>query len=512
MRFQRVKNAKRNSFWGVIQRILLLLFPFLIRTVMINTLGAEYLGLGGLFTSILNVFNLAELGFGTAIVHSLYKPVAEDDYVTIRALLNLYKGIYRKIGCIILVVGMVCLPFIKFFIKGDVPNNINIYVLYILYLANTVISYLLYAYKMCVLTVCQRNDIISKINMVCSTGRYVLQIIILIFLRDFYLYTLCIPFFGIAVNLICAYVTKKMFPQYWAEGEVSTEQKAVLKKSISGLAVSKISAASRNTFDSIIISTLLGLTTVAIYNNYYYILSSITGFMIIITSSVAAGVGEAVATETKEKNLSLMKRFNFMYMWLAGWAMTCLVCLYQPFMELWVGKDLLFSTETMWLFPIYFIVIKLGDVQAQFFDAAGLWWHRKWYALMETAGNIVLNIVLGYLFGVIGILLATIITVLVFDFLLSSKVIFKFYFKDGYSDYIISQGKYMLFSIVIAIFTYKVCQLATNEVDNLIGIMSISAIICMVVPNVLMLIVYGKTLIFKESTEWVREKLLGRSR
>ncbi|MCF0238149.1 MAG: polysaccharide biosynthesis protein, partial [Sphaerochaetaceae bacterium] len=143
----RTHNTIRNSVWGLGQKALMLISPFIIRTLIIKTLGADYLGLNGLFVSILQVLNLVELGFSSAITFSLYKPIAEKNIPVVCGLMNVYKKIYRYVGFGILGLGLFFSPFLSFVIKGDVPSDINIYLLYYLYLFNTASSYLLFAYK-----------------------------------------------------------------------------------------------------------------------------------------------------------------------------------------------------------------------------------------------------------------------------------------------------------------------------------------------------------------------------
>ena len=188
MRIERTKNATRNIAVGMVLKIYQLFVPFIIRTVMIHMLGMEYLGLNSLFTSILQVLNLAELGVGSAMVFSMYKPIAEDDSATINDLMKLYQIYYRIIGAIILVVGVVLTPFIPKLIKSDIPQGMNIYILYFLNLVATVLSYWLFAYKNCLLTAHQRNDVISKVTIASNTVMYLGQILVLVLLKNYYVY------------------------------------------------------------------------------------------------------------------------------------------------------------------------------------------------------------------------------------------------------------------------------------------------------------------------------------
>ena len=188
----RTKNAVRNIGWGITYKVSTLLLPFVVRTVMIYSLGSEYLGLSSLFTSVLNVLSLAELGVGSAMFYAMYKPVAENDTDTVCALLNLYRKIYKIIGTIIIVMGMAIMPFLRNFISGDTPDDVNIYTLFTIYLFNTAGSYLLFAYQASVLNASQRSDVASKVNMFTGIIKNLLQIIVLLFWRNYF-----------ANNLLC---------------------------------------------------------------------------------------------------------------------------------------------------------------------------------------------------------------------------------------------------------------------------------------------------------------------
>lgn len=506
----RSKNAKRNSLWGMIKNIFALMAPFFVRTILIKTLGAEYLGLGSLFTSILTVLSLAELGFGTAIVYSMYKPIAEKQTEVICALLNTYRKIYRVIGLVVLGIGLALLPILPKLIKGSIPADINIYIMFLIYMLNSVSSYWLFAYKISLLNAHQRADVTSKIDFILMIVLYTAEAVSLLVFRNYYCYAILLPCYTIARNYVASHYVKRMFPEYQPSGRISDEMKSQLKKSISGLMITKISAVSRNAFDSIIVSAFIGLTAVAIYNNYYYILNAITGLLLVFTTAIAAPIGNSMASETKEKNFSDMNRLNFAYMWIAGWCTVCLACLYQPFMRLWVGVDLLFPDYIMWLFPLYFIIIKLGDIQAQYFDAAGLWWYRKWYSVLEALGNLGLNFLLGYFFGVMGVLIATILTVFIFNFLLTSKVIFKHFFGKGYLKYICSQISYMSVSLIAASITFLICKLITAKLSSMILVLGVDLLVCIVLPNIVFFLCYFRTKIFKDTIKWLKPRLLER--
>ena len=187
-KIERTKNATRNIIFGVILKIYQILVPFLMRTAMIYLMGVQYLGLNSLFTSVLQVLNLAELGVGSAMVYSMYKPIAENDTPTIRALLNLYRKFYRMIGTVILCLGLCLIPFLKLLVREELPGDVNLYILYVIYLLNAVLSYWLFAYKSALLQAYQRNDIDSKIAMIITPLSYVVMLGGLILTKNYYIY------------------------------------------------------------------------------------------------------------------------------------------------------------------------------------------------------------------------------------------------------------------------------------------------------------------------------------
>ena len=213
-KIERTKNATRNIVFGVILKAYQILVPFLMRTAMIYLMGVQYLGLNSLFTSVLQVLNLAELGVGSAMIYSMYRPIAEDDDEKICALMKLYRTYYRAIGLVIAIVGCILTPFVPELISGEIPKGLNIYILYLLNLGATVLSYWLFAYKNSILQAHQRTDIVSKATLITSTIQYILQILVLWFFRNYYLYVIVMLITQAVTNIVTAVVADKLYPQF----------------------------------------------------------------------------------------------------------------------------------------------------------------------------------------------------------------------------------------------------------------------------------------------------------
>ncbi len=513
MKIERTKQTIKNSAWGLGGQIVNRVFPFAVRTLLIYRLGAEYSGLGSLFASILSVLSLADLGIKDAIVYSMYKPVAEDDNDTTGALLALYRKIYRIIGLIILGSGIIIMPFLKYLIKGSAPSDINIYVIYLIVLSDTTISYLMYAYKSTLLSVYQRQDVMLKNRMAVYILLYAFQIIVLLAFKNYYCYAVLHPISTVALNLMDAKMADKLFPHIKCKGAVRPEKMQEIKKSMKGLIISKICDATRNSFDTIIVSSYIGLTMVTIYNNYYYIMVTVIGFLGIITSSMLAGVGNKIALETPETNYRDFNKFNMLYMWISGWCAVCLLCLYQPFMKLWVGEKLTLPTFPMTLFCAYFLRLKMGDMNSMYYSAAGLWYEGRFRYIMEMVLNLTLNFVLGYYFGVSGIVGATIISMTLVSFY-GSGILFRSYFTGHkVTEYWLISVQYVIIIAVTAGVTCYVCSLLPEWAGKggLVLTLIVRAFIC-IASNLILWSLFSRTKWYPDAKEFVVNILKMRKR
>ncbi len=504
MKLERTKNTKRNIIAGLVNKFVTLVFPFVVRTIIIRKLGSEYLGLNSLFSSILQVLNLSELGFASAVVYSMYKPIAEDDKEAVCALLNFYKKVYRIIGLAILISGLIVMPFLPHIISGSIPEGLNIYILYSFYLINTVSSYLFLAYKVSLLNAHQRQDVTSNTLTLTQGLMHIFQIIIILTTKNYYLYLVLLPIFTLLYNIINAVKVNQLYPEYVCRGKIHKRELDVIKKQVPGLMIDKLCVTSRNSFDSIFVSAFLGLKAAAIYGNYYYILNAVQVILQVMSNSILAGVGNSIVLESVDNNYKTMNRLNFIFMWLSGWCSICLICLYQPFMKIWVGAKYQFDFLTVLLLCAYFYALEMGVIRGVYFNAAGLWWQNKHITICEVIANIVLNYVLGKYWGVHGIISATLITLFVINFLWGSNIVFKYYFKNGgVIKYYISHLKYAVVTLGVGIITYNICVLV--KLSDWITIIFRGAV-CVAAPVILYLLIYYHTSDYQDTIPWILSK------
>lgn len=490
MKIERTKNATKNIVFGVLLRIYQIILPFLMRTAMIYLMGVEYLGLNSLFTSVLQVLNLAELGVGSAMVYSMYKPIAEDNETAICALMKLYRTYYRVIGLVIAVVGTVLTPFIPKFISGDVPADINVYILYLLNLAATVLSYWLFAYKNCILQAHQRTDVVSKVTIVTITVQYAAQFFVLWAFRNYYYFVIVQLVTQALTNIITAVEANRLYPQYQPKGDVSKDQVKIINRKIRDLFTSKIGSVVYDSADTIVISAFLGLTMLAVYQNYFYILNAISGFMTVIFSACTAGIGNSIVVESKEKNFNDLNKFTFIICWVVGFCSACLLCLYQPFMELWVGKDLMLGLSAVVCFVVYFFVRQLNSLFNLYKDASGMWHKDRFRPLTAALTNLLLNLILVQFIGIYGILLSTVLAILCVGMPWLLHNLFTVIFDKKYlKPYLKKLLFYCLIVFFSCVVTYFICNRFTMR---LITTLVVRLLICLIAPNVIYFIVYHK--------------------
>lgn len=507
MKLERTKNAKRNIIFGIILKIYQILIPFLLRTVLVYYLSVEYLGINSLFSSILSVLNLAELGVGSALVFSMYKPIAEDDSKTICALMQLYKIYYRVIGTIVLLAGLALTPALPYLIKGNLPSDVNLYVLYYLNLMATVLSYWLFAYKNSLLSAHQRSDVNSKITIVANTILYIGQFLALIVTKNYYLYVILTLITQIITNIVTALIVNKMYPGYKAGGKMPKDEVKIINGKVRDLFTAKLGGTIINSADTIVISAFLGLTVLAMYNNYFYIVSSIIGFATIGYSSLTAGIGNSLVTESKEKNYRDFITITFISAWAVCICSCCFLNLFQPFMKMWMGKDLMLDLRAVVCFVLYFVIYELNAVLNVFKDAAGIWHQDRFRPLVVSLSNLALNIATVKFLGIYGVLLSTVVTMAFVGVPWVTSNLFKNIFdKKDMFDFVKMMILYFLQITVACFITFLICSVI--NVENILGLI-IKLLISVAVSMVLFGVVNKKTSEFKDSISLLK-KVVGK--
>ena len=505
MKIQRTKNAARNIAYDGLFRVVSMLAPFFLRSIMLRYLGVEYLGLNGLFRSILSFLNLAELGVGSAMVFSMYKPIAEDDADTICALLRLYRRLYRVIGLVIAAAGLALTPFLRALVKSGVPDGIDLVVLYFLNLGSTVLSYWLFAYKNSLLTAHQRGDIASRIKLVIHLIEYALKSIVLIVLRNYYFYLIVQLLAQAAENVVTAYWVGRLYPAFAPRGELPAAQTRDISRRVRDLFTAKFSHVISQSADTLVISAFLGLSALAHYQNYYFIIFSLLGFLDVVISACVAGVGNSLVTESMEKNYRDLRRFSLLFGWLMGVSTAMLLCLYQPFMQLWMGEEHLLATGHVLCFALYYYSVGMNRIINMFKDAAGIWHRDRFRPLTAALVNLALNLATVKTLGLFGVLLSTVVSIVIVQIpWLLHNLFSEIFPREHLWEYTRDFCLLALAALISCAAAWFLCSLCS------LGLwMSLlaCALISFSVPNLVFLLCYGRSPLLGEAVGQLREAL-----
>ena len=498
----RTKNTKRNIITSYVCTLLSFLFQFVSRYYITRCLGEQYLGLSSLFTSVLQVLNMAELGFSGAIVYNMYRPIADGDDKTVCALLNYYRRVYRIIGVIVLIVGTIVMPFIPKLINGSYPSTINLYFLFGLYVVNTAVSYFLFAYKTSLLEAVQRLDITKVVYTIVQLCQYTFQLVALIVFKNYYLFVIGMILGTCAKNIFSAKAARKYYPQYECCGELPNSVKADIIQRVKGLLVCNISSVTYSSLDSIILSTFIGLTSVAIYGNYSVVLTGLLTIITIIRSSMQASVGNSVAKESIEKNYKDLLMWQYLFSVIGTFCTACLLSLYQPFMTLWMGGELLLPIRDVIIICAWFNVSVVQHAFFLYLSANGLWWELRWPYIGSTVCNLVLNIVLGKRFGITGIVIASFFSSFVFGLVWQCNLIFRLYFKTSTRKYFERQILYFLFTLFVSVASFYITT--SIHLNGIIGLI-VKAITSTIVSTIVAIALYSRSNMFKDAVVFVKK-------
>lgn len=461
---KRTEKLIRNSFVGILSQIIQLITSFVIRTVIIYFLSKELLGINGLFTSILSIFSLADLGFGTALLYCLYKPLKEEDSVKISGIINYFKKVYLVIILIILFLGLACIPFLQFIVNVDTFLN-EYYLYYVLFLLNTICSYV-FVYKTSILYADQKSYIVKLISMALTILKLVADLISIIVFKSFVGYIVSEGFYNLLLNVISTFYVKKHY-QLDNKTKIEEETKKDIKSNVLSLFIYKLFSTLINNFDNIFISIFVGTIVVGIYSNYLLITSNLVRFIMIFSTNFTYGVGNYLNSgKTKAETTNLFLKINDYYYFLYLFVCVCFIGLINKFLIIWTS-DGSFVLDKLSLVAIFvnFILSGYGGPISIFRESSGLFKKTKYAALINCCLNIGLSILLGYYWGLFGVLIATSISRLLTNFWFEPYILFKYIFEQ-------EKMKNYFFKITYQMITISLFSLAGFVIVNSISFSS----------------------------------------
>lgn len=486
----RTINSIRNVKFALVGQILGVAISFFARMVFVRYLSMEYLGLNGLFTNIISILSLAELGIGSAIVYSLYEPLANEDQLKIKALMRIFKKAYITIGLWMCMAGLAGTPFLGLIIK-DMPDIASIEIIYLIFVANSAVTYF-FTYKRLLIIADQKKYIDSIYHYSAYIILNIGQIVILILTQNYLLY-LGFNFFIISVeNYLISRKADKLFPylKFYDGEKLEPEEKRTIKRNIQAMFMHRVGSMVVLSTDNLIISMFVSLTAVGLYSNYLLIINALTMAYAMLFQSVAAGVGNLGATENKVYIRKIFKAIDFIGFWLYAFSTIALFNLLNPFISLWLGEQYLFNMPVIFLIVLNFYIHGQRYSVLTFRDALGLFWYDRYKPLFESGINLILSIYFAVYFGVAGVLLGTIISSLTTVFWVEPYVLYKYGLESSLKPYFITYFKRFFLTLAMGGLTWYLCTFF--PAISIIGFI-VKMIICALIPNLILIMIFHKT-------------------
>ncbi len=495
----RMAKSMKNSVVGIIGMMCTLILSFVSKSIFIKLLGNEYNGVNYLFTGILNALNLAELGFASAIAFALYKPLSEGDEELTSEIMNFFKTVYRIVALIVAVLGACCIPILQFLIKEDMEalpfslGQLRIY--FSLFLLNTVLSYLL-AYKRSLISADQRSYIISYVDYSANILLTVGQIVLLLITKSYY------AFLGIMIaktiinNAVIALIANKKYPylKKYRKNKLLSEEKKKIFNNVKAMMLHKIGTVVIFNTTAVVISAFVGIVENGLYGNYMSIASQVGTLVGMIFSSVTASVGNLGVVKGRDAQYDIFNKMNYFSLWLFYFSFISYVCLFNHFIDIWLGKGLTFGIWTVIMISLNACVINLRRSVLTFRDAKGLFRADRYKPLIEAAVGIGLAIGLGRVWGVFGVMLGYTIATVFIAIPIETWVLFKKGFNRSASRFILTSLLTVAATAIVAVGMYYLTSLVTL---GGVGGFVIKTVMCLIIPNVLFLLATFWTKDFK---------------
>lgn len=486
----RTLNSLKNALGNFANSIVLNLLRFISRIVFVKTLDSVYLGINGLLSNVLGLLALAELGIGTAISYSLYKPLHEKNEEKCKSLMKFYRTAYRIIALVVLILGLALLPFLPWFIK-DTAGIQNLSLIYLIFLGNMVISYL-FSYKRTLITADQKNYKITPYLIFYNFLTTVGQIVILLIFKNYILYllvqTVCIILENLTVN---NYINKK----YSYLNDINNAKKieknelGEIKTNIKALMLHKVGSYVLSATDNIVISKFIGIVTVGVYSNYVLIHSAISNFIYVFISNTTASLGNLIAEGDKEKRYKVFEEMNFLAFSLYGVSALCLLFVFNPFIELIFGQKFLLPFIVVILIVLNYYLVGINQVPVIFQSAAGVYKYDRYVPLIEAFSNLIISVILVHFIGLSGILLGTFISYLL-PLIIKPFVVFKHVLNKNTIEYFKSFAKQIIILLIAGLILFGITNMFKDS--SLIIQIVLNLLFSLIIPTIIIIFVYRK--------------------
>lgn len=408
----RTQNVIKSSVITLLTSCINTIIPFIYRFIFVQILSAEYLGINGLFSNILQLLSLMDLGISTAIVFRFYEPISNEDVEKVGQLISFFKTVYSVVATMITVVGLGLLPFIYYLINdtSEIPADINLRLVYILFLLQTVVSYT-YSYKQSLLQADQNHYVVSIFQCCLNIIRYILQIIFLIATKK-YIVTLVISIFvTILMNYVFGlWITRKYGAVFQVRSRLSKEERKGILDDTKACMFHKIGGSVLYATDNIVLTKCVSLAATGLFSNYTLIVYGINNLINQVLGTFTTSIGNANVKISRKEQYKIFKKMLFINFLVSGWVSVGMYCLLQQFVLIWLGQKMLMNKSIVLLLCIQFYLESIRQITIAYTMASGLFVKDKFRPLIESFINVIISVIFAIKIGVAGVILGTIIS------------------------------------------------------------------------------------------------------
>lgn len=485
----RSEKVLKNGIWGSAYQIITIILGFVGRTVFIKCLGAEYLGITGLFTNILTIFSLTELGFSTAISFHLYRQLAENNQKMISAIMNFYRWVYRAVAVIIFVLGFALTPFLQYIVNESSFEFSYIRLIYMIYVVKTSTSYL-FSYNFTLPSADQKNYLLTKLDIVIRIALSATNIITLIVFRNYLIYLIAEILIGILGNFIKTLYVKKKYSYINCKDELSTEYRKKIIGDVKNIFAGKVSTVIVTSTDNILISSMINVTTVGLYSNYSMIINYISTFLTQFTSATQASLGNMYAQESKSYSYTILKRLTIILYFITSFCSVSLLVLLNPFITVWIGKEYILDPPIVFICVVNFFIQIMKTPMWFSISGIGYFKEDRNIAIYGAVSNLVVSILAAKIWGLFGIFFGTAFSQIT-QWIFKTKLYCGKFLNIKINEYSLLVLKLSILTTIFGFVTWIFCSVIV--VDSMYFELFLRACICLFLPNAFNYLLFHKS-------------------
>lgn len=491
----RTANSVRNISYGLVVTVLSVLVSFVNRTFLVKYLGVEPLGLNGLFTEVIAMMSLAELGVGMAINYSLYKPIHDNDYKKIDQLMSLFRTTYNYIALAIFLIGLLALPFIHLIVNGTDFSVSYIRLIFALFVINSASSYL-FSYNTSLINANQKQYVVSMTTTIWKVLFTIINIVFLVLYGNYVLYLVLLIVQTFCTNIYLAHYVRNHYPFISYKDKLDDNVRKGVFQDIKNIFIKRVSGVATSSSTNILISVFVNTIQVGLYSNYIMLFSIVRTLKSQFSNGLKASIGDLSVSEAPDRCISVLNRLTFLFFMFAIIVTGCLLSVSSDFIELWIGKEYIMAENVVFIAIFNLYLELISEPLWQYLEVSGLFRKDKYIGIIGTCANLLIALVCGYFFGIVGIFMGTMATQVI-QMILKTIILFKDKFQTTPKVYLWFLLKMILIfgvNLIIIAFVHDRIEISNTYLSFIIN-----TILSLIISSMIGILFFFRSEVLKES-------------